>query len=49
MKDTKVERFRQKVAMPKQQFLQGGTGLFDQALGYQKIAAVANEPVALTS
>ena len=46
MKDSKVERVRQKVAMLKQQFLQGDTGLFDQALGDQEIAAVVNELVA---
>ena len=46
MKDTKIERVRQKVAMLKQQFLQGDTGLFDQALGDKEIAAVANELVA---
>lgn len=46
MKDNKVERVRQKVVMLKQQFLQGDTGLFDQALGDQEIAAVVNELVA---
>lgn len=46
MKDNKVERVRQKVVMLKQQFLQGDTGLFDQALGDQEIAAVVNERVA---
>jgi len=46
MKDNKVERVRQKVAMLKQQFLQGDTGLFDQALGDQEIAAVVSELVA---
>jgi hypothetical protein len=46
MKDNKVERVRQKIAMLKQQFLQGDTGLFDQALGDQEIAAVVNELVA---
>jgi len=46
MKDNKVERVRQKVVMLKQQFLQGDTGLFDQALGNQEIAAVVNELVA---
>lgn len=46
MKDTKVERVRQKVARLKQQFLQGDTGFFDQALGEQEIAAITNELVA---
>jgi len=32
MNDNKVERVRQNVMMLKQQFLQGGTGVFDQAL-----------------
>lgn len=46
MNDNKVERVRQKVMMLKQQFLQGGTGIFDQALGDQEIAAVVDELVA---
>ena len=46
MKDNKVERVRQKVAMLKQQFLQGDSGLFSQVLGDQEIAAVVNERVA---
>ena len=46
MKDNKVERVRQKVAMLKQQFLQGDRGLFSQVLGDQEIAAVVNERVA---
>lgn len=45
MKDTKVKRIRQKIAMLKRQFLQGGTGVFDQVLGDQEIAAVADELV----
>jgi hypothetical protein len=43
MKDNKIERVRQKVAMLKQQFLQGDTGLFDQALGILEVAAVVSE------
>ena len=46
MNDNKVERVRQKVMMFKQQFLQGSTGIFDQALGEQEIAAVVVELVA---
>ena len=46
MNDSKVERVRQKVMMLKQQFLQGGTGIFDQALGEYEIAAVVAELVA---
>jgi len=46
MNDNKVERVRQKVMMLKQQFLQGGTGIFDQALGDQEITAVVTELVA---
>lgn len=45
MKDSKVERVRQKVAMLRQQFLQGDTGLFDQVFGEQEIAAVVTELV----
>ena len=45
MKDTKVKRIRQKVAMLKQQFLQGDAGVFDQVLGDREIAAVADELV----
>jgi len=45
MKDTKVKRIRQNIAMLKQQFLQGGTGVFDQFLGDQEIATVADELV----
>ena len=43
MNDNKVERVRQKVMMLKQQFLQSGTGIFDQALGEHEIAAVVAE------
>src|SRR5450759_1551282 len=43
MKDNKIERVRQKVAMLKQQFLQGDTVLFDQALGIREVAAVVSE------
>jgi len=46
MKDNKIERVRQKIAMLKRQFLQGDTGLFDQALGDQEVAAVVSELVA---
>jgi len=42
MKDNKVERVRQKVAMLRRQFLQGDTGIFDQTLGDQEIEAVVN-------
>ena len=45
MKDTKVKRIRQKIAMLKQQFLQSDTGLFDQALGEHEIEAVMRELV----
>src|SRR3990170_859183 len=45
MKDTKVKRNRQKIAMLKQQFLQGDTGVFAQVLGDQEIAAIADELV----
>jgi Transposase DDE domain len=45
MKDNKVERVRQRVLMLKQQFLQGDTGVFDQVLGDQEIAAVADKLV----
>ena len=43
MKDTKVERIRQKITMFRQQFLQDGDGVFSQALGEQELAAVMNE------
>ncbi len=45
MKDTKVKRIRQKIAMLKQQFLQSDTGPFDQLLGDREISAFANELV----
>ena len=45
MKDTKVKRNRQRIAMLKRQFLQGDTGVFAQVLGDQEIAAVADELV----
>lgn len=45
MKDTKVERIRQKVLLLKRQFLQGDTGLFDQALGDYEVTAIMNELV----
>jgi len=40
MKNTKVARIRQKVAMLKQQFIQSDSGLFDQALDEHEIEAV---------
>ena len=40
MKDTKVERARQKAIMFGRQFLQGDTSVFDQALGAHAMAAV---------
>ena len=46
MKDNKVERVRQEVAMFRRQFLQDDTGAFDQALGNQEITAVVSELVA---
>src|SRR3989338_7492033 len=45
MKNTKVARIRQKIAMLKQQFLQSDTGLFDQALGEHEIVTVMQELV----
>ena len=45
MKDNKVERIRQNIAMFKRQFLQDGIGVFGQALGEQELAAVINELV----
>ena len=46
MKDNKIERIRQKIAMLKRQFLQeDGTGVFDQALGDEEVAAVMSELV----
>lgn len=46
MKDNKIERIRQKIMMLKRQFLQNGTGVFDQALGDQEAATVVSEWVA---
>ena len=40
MKDSKVERIRQQAMMFGRQFLQGDTGVFDQALGADAMAAV---------
>jgi len=45
MKDSKVERIRQKVMRLKQQFLQDDAGVFAQALGEQEVAAVVSELV----
>jgi len=45
MKDNKIERIRQKIAMLKRQFLQEGTGVFDQAFGDQEVAAVVSKLV----
>jgi len=45
MKDTKVARIRQNIAMLKQQFLQSDTGLFDQALGEHEIGTIMQELV----
>jgi len=42
MKNTKVSRIRQNIAMLKQQFLQSDNGLFDQALGEHEIGTVIN-------
>lgn len=42
MKDNKVARIRQKIAMFGRQFLPDGTGVFSQALGEQELAAVMN-------
>ena len=47
MKDSKVERIRQKVLMLKQQFLQGDAGLFDQALSGHEVAVIVNELIPL--
>ncbi|BBJ22643.1 IS4 family transposase [Candidatus Nitrotoga sp. AM1P] len=46
MKDNKVERVRQEVAMFRRQFLQDDTNAFDQAFGNQEITAVVSELVA---
>ena len=40
MKDNKIERIRQQAMMFGRQFLQGDTGVFDQALGAHAMAAV---------
>jgi hypothetical protein len=45
MKDTKLKRIRQKIAMLKHQFLQGDKGVFAQVLGDQEIASITNELV----
>ncbi len=45
MKNTKVARIRQKVAMLKQQFLQSDSGLFDQALSEQEIGVLMQKLV----
>ena len=45
MKDSKVERIRQKVLMLKRQFLQGDAGLFDQALSNHELTAIMSELV----
>ena len=46
MKDNKIKRIQQKIIMLKRQFLQDGTGVFDQALGDQEAATVVSEWVA---
>ena len=46
MNDNKVERIRQKVMMLKRQFLQGDSGILDQALDEQEIATAVSELVA---
>ena len=43
MKNTKVQRIRQKVMMLKQQFLQGDTGVFAQVLGDQEITTIMSK------
>lgn len=45
MKDNKIARARRSAAMLRQQFLQGTTGIFDQALGEHEVAALVNELV----
>ncbi len=45
MKDNKVKRIRQKIVVFRRQFLQDATGVFSQALGDQKVAAVMDELV----
>jgi hypothetical protein len=39
MKDNKLDRSRRGVSMLRQQFLQSGSDVFDQALGEQELAA----------
>ena len=43
MKDNKIERVRQKIAMLKRQFLHDGTGIFGKVLGEREVAAVMSE------
>ena len=45
MKDSKVERIRQSIAMFKRQFLQDDADVFGQAFGGQEVAAVMSELV----
>jgi IS4 transposase len=45
MKDSKVKRVQQKNSLLKRQFLQGDTGLFDQALDGHELAIIVNELV----
>ena len=45
MKDSKVKRVQQKISLLKRQFLQGDTGLFDQALDGHELAIIVNELV----
>lgn len=45
MENSKVERIRQKVAMLRQQFLQGDDGLFAQVLSNQEVEAVVSKLV----
>ena len=48
MNNSKVERARQKAMLFGQQFLQGDTGVFDQALGVDAMAAVMSTQAAGT-
>lgn len=43
MQDNKVERIRRSAALLRQQFLQGNSGIFDQVLGEQEVAALVSE------
>jgi len=43
MKLNKLERVRRGVSMFRQQFLQNNSGVFDQALGEQELAALVSE------